>query len=68
MNININEGLMWFGFWIFMSVFVAVDHWIYSKGYDSFFLVHKTDIEKELQQLKVEELKLKIKLHRIEGS
>ena len=64
---NINDGLMWFGFWIFMSVFVAVDYWIYSKGHDSFFMSHKTDIEKELQQLKIEELKLKIKLHKIEG-
>jgi len=56
-----NNGLTWLGFWIFMSVFIACDHWIFSTGRDSFFQTHKTDVEKELQRLKIEELKLKIK-------
>jgi hypothetical protein len=59
-----NDGLAWLGFWIFLAVFVVCDHWIYSQGHDSFFQTHKTPIEKELQLLKVEELKLKIKLHK----
>lgn len=59
-----NTSLAWFGFWIFLAVFVICDHWIYSKGYNSFFNTHKTAAEQELQQLKIEELKLKIQLHK----
>ena len=59
-----NKGLAWLGFWIFLAVFVACDHWIYSQGHNSFFQEHKTDEEKELQRLKIEELKLKIELHK----
>jgi len=59
-----NEGLMWFGFWIFMAVFIACDHWLYAQGHNTFFQTHKTPEEKELQRLKIEELKLKIKLHK----
>jgi hypothetical protein len=54
------EGMAWFGFWIFLAVFIACDHWIFNKGYDSFFQKHKTETEKELQRLKIEELKLRI--------
>jgi hypothetical protein len=36
----------WFGFWIFLAVFVACDHWIFAQGYDSFFQNHKTEVEK----------------------
>jgi hypothetical protein len=61
---NCNTGLAWLGFWIFLAVFVAGDYWIYSQGHDSFFQHHKTDAEKELQRLKIEELKLKIELHK----
>lgn len=56
------ESLSWLGFWIFLAVFVVCDHWIFSKGYDSFFQKHKTDAEKELQQLKIQELKSKIEI------
>ena len=59
-----NNGLSWLGFFIFLAVFVVCDSWIYSKGHDSFFQTHKTDAEKELQRLKIEELKLKIELHK----
>jgi len=57
----------WFGFWMFMAVFAVCDHWIYSQGHNSFFQTHKTIAEKELQRLKIEELKLKIKLMRQES-
>jgi hypothetical protein len=65
--VDCNTGLAWLGFWIFAAVFVAADHWTYLQGHDSFFQTHKTDAEKELQQLKIEELKLKIQLHKQEN-
>lgn len=52
--------MSWFGFWIFMTVFVACDHWVFAQGYDSTFLYHKTEAEKELQRLKIEQLKRKV--------
>lgn len=52
--------MSWLGFWIFATVFVACDHWIFSKGYDSFFQTHKTEAEKELQRLTIEEKRLNI--------
>lgn len=50
----------WFGFWIFLAVFVACDYWIFAQGYDSFFHSHRTDAEKELQRLKIDELRRKV--------
>jgi len=50
----------WFGFWIFLAVFVACDHWIFAQGYDSFLQNHKTAEEKELQRLKIEGLRRKV--------
>ena len=50
----------WFGFWIFMAVFVAADHWIFAQGYESFLQKHKTPEEKEMQRLKIEELRRKV--------
>lgn len=52
-------GLEWFGFWIFLAVFVWCDHWIYSQGYNSFFQTYKTPDEKEIQRLKIKILKKK---------
>ena len=52
-----SEGLMWLGFWIFMSVLVASDCWIFSQGYDSLFQKHKTPEEKEIQKIKINNLK-----------
>ena len=40
----------WFGFWIFMTVFLVCDTWLYSKGNDTLFWRYKTDAEKQLQQ------------------
>ena len=62
---EINEGLAWLGFWIFAAVFVACDSYVYLQGHNSFFQTHKTPQEKELQMLKIEELKLKIKSHKM---
>lgn len=39
----------WFGFWIFASVCVAVDAWLYSKGHEGFLFSHKTDAEKAIR-------------------
>jgi hypothetical protein len=50
----------WFGFWIFLAVLVVCDHWIFAQGYDSFFQSHKTVEEKELQRLKIEELRRRV--------
>lgn len=45
------------GFWIFLSVFIAVDAWLFSQGYEAIFFEAKTSIEKEIQALKLEKLK-----------
>lgn len=39
----------WFGFWIFLSVCVAVDGWLYSKGHDGYFFRWRTPEEKLLR-------------------
>jgi hypothetical protein len=62
-----NTGLAWLGFWLFAAVFIACDHWIYSRGHDSFFQTHKTEAEKELQRLRIEEMKLRIQVLRQEN-
>ncbi len=58
--------MAWFGFWIFLAVFMVCDHWIFSRGYDSFFQCHKTPAEKELQQLTIELHKLSIEEKQLE--
>lgn len=57
---DIDNGLAWFGFWIFMAVFIYCDHWIFQQGYDSFFQEHKTEAEKEIQKIKIENLRKSI--------
>ena len=44
----------WFGFWMFMTVYISIEGYMYMKGHDTFFWVHKTTVE---QQLQVEQLK-----------
>lgn len=44
-----DNGLAWFGFWIFMTVFVVCEAWLYSKGHDTFFFEHKTEAEKQIR-------------------
>jgi len=40
----------WLGFWIFLSVFVACDTYLFSKGYNSVIWTAKTDEEKEIRK------------------
>lgn len=42
--------MAWFGFWIFLAVFVAVDAWLYSKGHEGFLFTHKTPAEKAIRE------------------
>lgn len=39
-----------FGFWLFLSILVVCDTWLFTKGYETLFHTHKTPEEKELQQ------------------
>lgn len=41
----------WFGFWIFMSVLVACDTWLFSQGYNSFLWTWKGEKELACEKL-----------------
>lgn len=43
-----------FGFWIFMTVFLICDTYLYSQGNETFFWGYKTPEEKQLQQKIIE--------------
>ncbi len=49
----------WFGFWIFLSVLVACDTWLFSKGYNSFIWTWKTEKEKEIREAIIAQEKAK---------
>ena len=51
----------WLGFWIFLSVFIACDTYLFNQGYETWFHTAKTDIEKEIQQLKLDKLRKETK-------
>jgi len=44
-------------FWIFMIVFAIISAYQFDKGYDSGIWVHKTDAEKEIQKIKIENMR-----------
>lgn len=44
----------WLGFWIFASVFLACDTWLFSKGYNSIFWSWKTAEELQLRKNAIE--------------
>jgi hypothetical protein len=44
----------WLGFWIFASVFLVCDTWLFSKGYNSFFWDWKTSEEQQLRKKAIE--------------
>ena len=44
----------WFGFWIFMSVFLVCDTYLYSLGHETLFWKHKTAAEKQIQKNQTE--------------
>lgn len=46
----------WFGFWIFMTVYILIEGAMYFNGHETFFWQHKTEEEKIIQQLKIERL------------
>lgn len=39
----------WFGFWIFMTVYICIEGYMYMHGHETAFWKHKTEVEKELQ-------------------
>lgn len=41
--------MAWFGFWIFLAVYVACETYLYSKGHDTLFFEHKTVAEKAIR-------------------
>ena len=49
-----NDNIAWLGFWIFASVYVGCEAWLYSQGHETFFWQHKTVAEQQLQQKSVE--------------
>jgi apolipoprotein N-acyltransferase len=54
MNPKKDTNLAWLGFWMFLSVYVASEAWLYSQGHETFFWQHQTDAEKQIQQKAVE--------------
>ncbi len=49
--------MSWFGFWIFLAVFWAVEGTLFYKGYDTGLYTHKTPAEKEIQRIKIDAIK-----------
>ena len=47
----------WCYFWIFMTVFVVCDTYLYAKGNNTFFWQYKTDAELQLQQNVINKVK-----------
>ena len=44
----------WFGFWIFLTVYMIAEYDLYKMGNDTFFWRYKTVEEKQLQQKIIE--------------
>lgn len=42
--------MAWFGFWIFLSVLLVCDTYLFDKGYNSIFWTAKTDQEKTIHE------------------
>ena len=47
----------WLGFWIFMSVYVICEAYLYSQGHETAFWQHKTEVEKQIQQKTLKDCK-----------
>jgi hypothetical protein len=43
----------WAAFWLFASVFVVCEAWLYSKGNDTLLWEHKTPAELEIQRANI---------------
>lgn len=47
----------WAMFWVFMIIYFFVDTLLFTQGYDTFYWGHITVEEKQIQRLKVEQLR-----------
>jgi len=47
----------WFGFWIFLSVYVICEAYLYNNGHDTLFWQHKTVAEQQIQQNSIKDCK-----------
>ena len=54
MTINITAGGM---FWLFMTIFFCLDTFVYMQGFDTTFWNYKTPEEKQIQKIKIENMK-----------
>lgn len=45
----------WFGFWLFLTVYIVIEGVMYLQGHDTFFWAHKTPTELALQQKQSEQ-------------
>lgn len=52
----------WFGLWIFISVTVASDAYLFTKGYDTFWYEHKSQAEKRLQEAVVQKAEQEVNI------
>ena len=44
----------WFGFWIFLTIYICIEAYMYMNGHDTLFWQHKTPVEIQLQEKAVE--------------
>lgn len=44
-------------FWVFMIVYLCVDTWLFTKGYNTMFWQYKTEAEKQMQQVIIENMR-----------
>lgn len=47
----------WAMFWVFMIVYLCVDTWLFTKGYNTMFWQYKTEAEKQMQQVIIENMR-----------
>lgn len=45
--------MAWFGFWMFLSVLLVVDAWLYNKGHCCLIFDHTSEHEKRLREAAV---------------
>lgn len=45
----------WFGFWLFMTVYIIIEAVMYFNGHDTYFWKHKTQAELTIQQSKIQQ-------------
>lgn len=45
----------WFGFWLFMTVYIIIEAVMYLNGHDTYFWKHKTQAKLNIQQNKIQQ-------------